>query len=61
MIALARRNCEGFPARPVPASILRAWRPQRRVQAVVSFQAWHWVDPSAGYELAAQALEMAAR
>ena len=32
------------------------WPPQRRVQAVVSFQAWHWVDPSVGYELAAQAL-----
>ncbi len=56
MIAIARRNCEGFPGVEFLQASFEQWRPQRRVQAVVSFQAWHWVDPSAGYELAAQAL-----
>ncbi len=56
MIALARRNCASFPEVEILRSGLEQWRPAAPVQAVISFQAWHWVEARVRCELAAQAL-----
>jgi SAM-dependent methyltransferase len=57
MAGLARRG--GFE---VEAAAFEAWDPAgREFDAVVSGQAWHWVDPVAGAAKAAQALRPGGR
>jgi SAM-dependent methyltransferase len=56
MAAVARRNCASYPSVAIEQIAFEAWRPARRVQAVVSVQAWHWIEPEVRYELAAEAL-----
>ncbi len=57
MAAVARRNCAGRANVQIEQIAFEDWRPVRRFQAVLCFQAWHWIDRSARYERAAQALE----
>jgi SAM-dependent methyltransferase len=57
MAAVARRNCVGHPNVEIEQIAFEAWRPARRMQAVVSFQAWHWIERTVRYERAAEALQ----
>lgn len=57
MAALARAGTRGIPGVAVEESGFEQWRPSGRFRAVLSFQAWHWIDPAVRYERAAQALE----
>ncbi len=57
MAAVARRNCAGYPSVEIEQVAFEAWRPAQRVQAVVCFQAWHWIEPEVRYERAAEALQ----
>ncbi len=57
MAAIARRNCTAHANVELEPIAFEDWQPRRRVQAVVSFQAWHWVEPSVRYALAAEALQ----
>jgi SAM-dependent methyltransferase len=57
MAALARRS-----GVRVESGTFEAWNPQGRTfDAVVSGQAWHWVDPSAGVAKAAEVLRPSGR
>jgi SAM-dependent methyltransferase len=56
MAVLARRNCAAHPGVRIEPAAFEDWRAEPRVQAVVSFQAWHWTDPRTRYERAASAL-----
>jgi SAM-dependent methyltransferase len=56
MAALAQRNCAQHPSVRVVQSDFEHYRPSRPVDAVVSAQAWHWVDPQLRYVRAHQAL-----
>jgi SAM-dependent methyltransferase len=61
MAAVARRLCAevaGIEFEQVP---FEEWRPREAVQAVISFQAWHWTEPGSRYELAASALSQDGR
>jgi len=57
MAAVARRTCAGYPNVEIEQIAFEDWRPTRRVQAVVSFQAWHWIEPTVRYARAAAALQ----
>jgi SAM-dependent methyltransferase len=56
MAALARRNCAEYPSVRVLHSDFERYRPAEPVDAVVSAQAWHWVDPQLRYVRAREAL-----
>ncbi len=56
MASIARRNCPAHAAVRIEHASFEEWRPVQPVQAVVSFQAWHWTDPTTRYERAASAL-----
>jgi cyclopropane fatty-acyl-phospholipid synthase-like methyltransferase len=56
MASVARRNCAAHANVEIEQAAFEAWRPTRPVQAVVSAQAWHWIEPAARYRLAAAAL-----
>jgi SAM-dependent methyltransferase len=57
MAAIARRKCAAYASVELEPLAFEEWRPRRSVQAVVSFQAWHWIEPTVRYALAADALE----
>ena len=57
MAAVARRNCDLYANVEIEPVAFEDWRSERRMRAVVSFQAWHWIEPEARYELAAGALQ----
>jgi SAM-dependent methyltransferase len=57
MAAIARRNCAAHTSVALEPIAFEDWQPRQRVQAVVSFQAWHWIEPTVRYALAAEALE----
>jgi SAM-dependent methyltransferase len=58
LAALARRRLGGFPAVEVVQSTFEDWEPAGAAfTAVVSFAAFHWVDPETRYEQAARLLE----
>jgi SAM-dependent methyltransferase len=57
MAAVARRKCAGYQNVEIEQTTFEAWQPGERVQAVVSVQAWHWIDPKVRYERAAAALQ----
>jgi len=57
MAAVARRNCAPFTDVEIEQSDFERWDPHgRRFPLLVSAQAWHWVQPAAGYPKARQAL-----
>jgi trans-aconitate methyltransferase len=57
MAAIAQRNCAAHASVELEPLAFEDWRPRRRVRAVVCFQAWHWIEPTVRYALAADALE----
>jgi SAM-dependent methyltransferase len=57
MAAMAARNCAEHANVQIERCSFESWRPTEPVSAVVSFQAWHWIDPATRYELAARALD----
>jgi SAM-dependent methyltransferase len=57
LAAIALRNLESFPQVDVVVADFELWEPPRRdYDAVVSFNAFHWIDPARRYELAARLL-----
>jgi trans-aconitate methyltransferase len=57
MAAIARRNGAAHANVELEPLAFEDWRPRQRVRAVVCFQAWHWIEPTVRYTLAADALE----
>jgi len=56
MADLARRACSGYPRVAVEQTDFETWEPQGLADALVSAQAWHWIDPDVRYSRAAGAL-----
>ena len=56
MAALARRKLAGRPGVRIVESGFEPWVPTERFDAVVSVQAWHWIDPAVRYARARRAL-----
>ena len=57
MAAIARRNCTPYTGVEVEQSDFEHWDPNgRRFPLLFSAQAWHWVQPAAGYAKARRAL-----
>jgi SAM-dependent methyltransferase len=57
MAAVARRNCAEYPNVQIEQAAFEDWPSPTPMQAVVSFQAWHWIEPKERYERAADALQ----
>lgn len=54
LAAITRRNLEAYPNVHVVQADFERWdAPRREYDAVVSFNAFHWIDPERRYELAA--------
>ena len=49
MAAVARMRCAEYPGVRIVEADFERWRPQARVAAVVSVQAWHWIAPETRY------------
>jgi SAM-dependent methyltransferase len=58
MAALARAKFADLPTVTIVESSFEAWEPAARYDAVVSVQAWHWMDPALRYGRARRALEL---
>jgi SAM-dependent methyltransferase len=57
MAAVARRNCSAYADVEIEQSDFERWDHRgRRFPLLYSAQAWHWVQPAAGYARARQAL-----
>jgi SAM-dependent methyltransferase len=57
LAALARRNLAGFPNVEIVHAQFELWEPAvADFDAVVSFTAFHWIDPAARYEKTARLL-----
>jgi SAM-dependent methyltransferase len=57
LAAIARRNLAAYPDVEVVQADFEEWDPSRRdYDAVVSFNAFHWIDPARRYELVARLL-----
>ncbi|MFL5865165.1 MAG: class I SAM-dependent methyltransferase [Solirubrobacteraceae bacterium] len=57
MAAVARRNCSAYGNVEIEQNDFEEWDPAgRRFPLVFCAQAWHWVQPAAGYAKARQAL-----
>jgi SAM-dependent methyltransferase len=56
MAAVARIKLARWPGVAIVISAFEAWQPGERFDAMVSVQAWHWVDPAVRYARAHQAL-----
>jgi SAM-dependent methyltransferase len=56
MAELARRNCAEHPHVRIVHSDFETYRPSEPVGAVVSAQAWHWIDRELRYVRAREAL-----
>ena len=56
MAAVARVKLERWPDVRVVEGMFEDWASDERFDAVVSVQAWHWVDPAMRYALAHRAL-----
>src|SRR5690349_8906807 len=57
MARVARANYTQFPAVEVVETEFERWEPRERFCALVSVQAWHWIDPGDRYEKAHRALQ----
>ncbi len=56
MARVARTNCARFPAVEIVETEFEQWEPRERFSALVSVQAWHWIEPEVRYRKADQAL-----
>lgn len=56
MAALARVKLARWPGVTIVQSAFEPWEPSERFDAMVSVQAWHWVEPAVRYARARQAL-----
>lgn len=56
MAAVARVKLARWPEVRIAESTFEDWESDERFHAVVSVQAWHWVDPGVRYGLARRAL-----
>lgn len=57
MAAVARRNCLEYPGVAIEQGDFERWDPHgRSFPLVFSAQAWHWVEPAAGYAKARSVL-----
>jgi SAM-dependent methyltransferase len=56
MAAVARVRCAGHPGVRIVEADFERWRPEARVSAVVSVQAWHWITPQMRYVKAHETL-----
>lgn len=57
MAAVARRNCESHGNVIIEESDFEQWDPRgRQFSLLFSAQAWHWVEPAAGYPKARECL-----
>jgi SAM-dependent methyltransferase len=57
MAAVARRNCSAYTDVEIEQSDFEHWDPgERRFPLLFSAQAWHWVQPAAGYANARRVL-----
>jgi SAM-dependent methyltransferase len=56
MAALARANCAPWRGVEIVECEFEQWRRGERVHAVISAQAWHWIESDARYERAGEAL-----
>jgi SAM-dependent methyltransferase len=57
MAAVARRNCSAYADVQIEQSDFERWDPRGRCfPLLISAQAWHWVQPEAGYAKARAAL-----
>lgn len=54
--ALARRKLAGFPNARIVNEPFESWEPDREYDAVVSFTAFHWIDPEVRFAKTAQVL-----
>jgi len=52
MARLARAACAEYPRVTIETVDFERWRGPGRARAIVSAQAWHWVDAATRYELA---------
>jgi SAM-dependent methyltransferase len=58
LAALARRNLAGFPNVEIVNAQFETWEPAiANFDAVVSFTAFHWIDPAVRYEKTARLLK----
>jgi len=56
MAKVARASLAGYPAVDVRQVAFEDWRAPERVRALVSAQAWHWIEPAQRYVHAGRAL-----
>lgn len=57
MATVARRNCSSYRGIEIVQSDFERWDPdERRFPLLFAAQAWHWVQPAAGYANARRAL-----
>lgn len=56
MALRARVNCARYPEVEVVEAAFERWQPNRRFPALISVQAWHWIEPGLRYTLAGEAL-----
>ncbi|HEY1565624.1 MAG TPA: class I SAM-dependent methyltransferase [Solirubrobacteraceae bacterium] len=56
MAAVARVKFARWPAVAIVETSFEAWEPDEQFDAVVSVQAWHWLDPEVRYIRACEAL-----
>jgi SAM-dependent methyltransferase len=56
MARLCRRHCASFPSVSVIETDFERWESSGPRKALVSFQAFHWVDPQLRYRLAHRAI-----
>lgn len=58
MAALARQKLAAYPQVRIEVSAFEDWPlPNASFDLAVSASAWHWIDPTIGYQKAAQALK----
>lgn len=56
MARVARATCAQFDRVEIVEADFEAWRPRERRAALISVQAWHWIDPAIRYQRAHEAL-----
>jgi SAM-dependent methyltransferase len=56
MARVARANCAAYPDVEIVECEFERWRPPEPLPALISTQAWHWIDAERRYECARAAL-----
>jgi hypothetical protein len=58
MAAVARANCTSYPGVEIVESDFERFPAPARRPAIISAQAWHWIDPETRYRKAHEALHL---